>query len=208
VWGAWQFYPVAEPWAKNANLGSDFDHWFLNLFSRPEPFVENRGGYLTLSFIPTLATAILGLIAGRWLAEGAPVRRYLFAGALALGAGLVLDSTGLCPSVKRIWTPAWVLVSGGWCFWLLAAFHWLIDVQGWKAWAWPLAVVGTNSIAAYLIAHLWEGFIERALVTHLGAGIFQIFGTGFEPPLKGAATLLVLWLFLVWMERRKIFLRV
>jgi predicted acyltransferase len=208
VWGAWQFYPVAEPWAKNANLGSDFDHWFLNLFSRPEPFVENRGGYLTLSFIPTLATAILGLIAGRWLAEGAPVRRYLFAGALALGAGLVLDSTGLCPSVKRIWTPAWVLVSGGWCFWLLAAFHWLIDVQGWKAWAWPLAVVGKNSIAAYLVAHLWEGFIERALVTHLGAGIFQIFGTGFEPPLKGAATLLVLWLFLAWMYQRKIFLRV
>jgi len=208
VWGAWAFYPVAEPWAKNANLGSDFDHWFLNLFPRPEPFVENRGGYLTLSFIPTLATAILGLIAGRWLAEGAPVRRYCYAGALALGAGLLLDSTGLCPSVKRIWTPAWVLVSGGWCFWLLAAFHWVVDVRGLRAWAWPLAVIGTNSIAAYLIAHLWEGFIERALVTHLGAGIFQIFGTGFEPLLKGAATLLVLWLFLVWMERRRIFLRV
>lgn len=35
VWGAWAFYPVAEPWAKNANLGSDFDRWFLNLFPRP-----------------------------------------------------------------------------------------------------------------------------------------------------------------------------
>ena len=206
VWGAWQFYPVAEPWAKNANIGSDFDRWFLNLVPRPEPFVENRGGYLTLSFIPTLATSILGLIAGRWLEDGAPVRRYLFAGALALGAGLVLDSTGVCPSVKRIWTPAWVLVSGGGCFWLLATFHWLVDVQGLKAW--PLSVVGKNSIAAYLIAHLWEGFIERALVTHLGAGSFEIFGAGFEPLLKGAATLLVLWLFLVWMERRRIFLRV
>ena len=170
--------------------------------------MENRGGYLTLSFIPTLATAILGLIAGRWLAEGAPVRRYLLGGAAALGAGLLLDSSGLCPSVKRIWTPAWVMVSGGWCFWLLAAFHWVVDVQGWKGWAWPLAVIGTNSIAAYLIAHLWEGFIERALVTHLGAGTFQSLGAGFEPLLKGAATLLVLWLLLAWMERRKIFLRV
>ena len=98
--------------------------------------------------------------------------------------------------------------SRGWCFWLLAAFHWVVDVQGWKGWAWPLAVIGTNSIAAYLIAHLWEGFIERALVTHFGAGTFEPFGAGFEPLLKGAATLLVLWLFLAWMERRRIFLRV
>ena len=208
VWGAWQFYPVADPWAKNANLGSDFDRWLLNLFPRAEPFVENRGGSLTLSFIPTLATSILGLIGGRWLEEGAPVRRYLFAGAAALGAGLVLDSAGVCPSVKRIWTPAWVLVSGGWCFGFLAAFHWVVDVRGWKSWAWPLAVIGTNSIAAYLISHLWEGFIERSLVTHFGAGCFQLLGAGFEPLVKGACTLLVLWLFLVWMDRRKIFLRV
>ena len=70
------------------------------------------------------------------------------------------------------------------------------------------AVIGTNSIAAYLIAHLWDGFIERALVTHLSARIFQTFGAGFEQLLKDAAILLVLWLFLAWMERRKIFLRV
>ena len=81
-------------------------------------------------------------------------------------------------------------------------------IRGWKGWAWPLAVIGTNSIAAYLIAHLWDGFIERALVTHLSARIFQTFGAGFEQLLKDAAILLVLWLFLAWMERRKIFLRV
>ena len=69
-------------------------------------------------------------------------------------------------------------------------------------------MIGTNSIAAYLIAHLWDGFIERTLVTHLSAGIFHIVRTGFEPLLKGAAILLILWLFLAWMERRKIFLRV
>ena len=70
------------------------------------------------------------------------------------------------------------------------------------------AVNGTNWIAAYHIAHLREGFIERAFGTHLGTGTFQTFGAGFEPLLKGAATLLVLWLFLAWMYRRRIFLRV
>ncbi len=208
VWGVWSLYPVGEPWAKNANLGHDFDVWFLNLFPRPALFEANRGGYLTLNFIPTLATSILGLIAGRWLDDRASLRRSLFAGAAAIGAGVLLESADLCPIVKRIWTPAWVLFSGGCCFWLLAAFHWVVDLQGLKRWAWPLAVVGRNSIAAYLIAHLWESFVERSLVTHLGAGLFQVCGAGFEPLLKGAGTLLVLWLFLVWMERRRIFLRI
>ena len=44
----------------------------------------------------------------------------------------------------------------------------LYGIRGWKGWAWPLAAIGTKPIAAYLLAHLWEGFIERALVTHLG----------------------------------------
>ena len=81
-------------------------------------------------------------------------------------------------------------------------------IRGWKGWAWPLAAIGTKPIAAHLLAHLWDSFIERALVTHLGARIFQTFGAGFEQLLKDAAILLVLWLFLAWMERRKIFLRV
>ncbi|MFM7077315.1 MAG: acyltransferase family protein [Planctomycetaceae bacterium] len=216
VWAAWRFYPVADPWAKNANIGHDFDVWFLNLFPREKPFVANGGGYLTLSFIPTLATSILGLIAGRWLADGAPVARFLLAGAACLGAGLVLDQVQdvrylkelYCPIVKRIWTPSWVLASGGVCFWFVALFHWLVDLQGRKAWAWPLVVVGTNSIAAYLIAHLWDGFIERSLITHLGSGVFRVFGDGFEPLVKGAAVLLVMWACLAWMWRRRIFLRV
>ena len=86
-WLAWALYPAAGPgfnwqavgvppdwphhytgfmahWNKNANLGNAFDQWFLNLFPRTSPFVDNEGGYLTLSFIPTLGTMILGLIAG------------------------------------------------------------------------------------------------------------------------------------------------
>lgn len=51
-------------WNKNSNLAWAFDTWFLNLFPRERPFLYNGGGYATLSFIPTLATMMLGLIAG------------------------------------------------------------------------------------------------------------------------------------------------
>ncbi len=54
----------AAHWNKNSNLAWAFDTWFLNLFPREKPFMYNGGGYATLSFIPTLGTMILGLIAG------------------------------------------------------------------------------------------------------------------------------------------------
>ena len=52
---------------KNSNLSWAFDTWFLNLFPRESPFRFNEGGWSTLSFIPTLATMMLGLWAGEWL---------------------------------------------------------------------------------------------------------------------------------------------
>lgn len=209
-WLAWALYPIAPGlpfeahWAKNANFGHAFDVWFLNLFPRPEPFVENRGGYLTLSFIPTLGTMILGLVAGRWLRASSPeipYRRFLAAGAIGLAAGALLHYAGICPVVKRIWTPSWTLFSGGACFLLLAAFCRM------KAW-FPLVVIGTNSIAAYLIAHLFDEFITRSFRTHLGNGVFQVFGPAYQPLLLGSAVLLAFWLILFWMYRRKLFLKI
>src|SRR4029079_9144826 len=74
----------AAHWNKNTNLAWAFDRWFLNLFPREKPFLNNGGGYATLSFIPTLGTMILGLIAGGWLKSGAShaekLKRFIIAG--------------------------------------------------------------------------------------------------------------------------------
>lgn len=202
----------AAHWQKNSNLVWAFDTWFLNLFPRGRTFDCNGGGYATLSFIPTLATMILGLIAGGVLRSertpGARVRWLGLAGALALAAGWLLDALGVCPSVKRIWTPSWVLFSGGWCLLLLAGFYAVLDLWQKKGWAFPLVVVGMNSIAAYCIAHLFDGFTASALKTHLGTDFFKFAGVAYEPFFRGAAVLFVLWLMLFWLYRRRIFLRI
>ena len=235
-WLAWALYPVAGPnfdwssvgvsaawnaqhnytgfaahWNKNYNLGNAFDQWFLNLFPREKPFVYSEGGYLTLSFIPTLGTMILGLIAGRWLRAAAPripMRQFLLAGVVGIASGLCLHFTHICPVVKRIWTPSWTLFSGGACFLLLAAFCWVIEVKRYRRWAFFLVVIGMNSIAAYCIAHLFDGFISSSLNTHLGEGVFKAFGSAYQPLLHGILILLVMWLILFWMYRRELFLRI
>jgi predicted acyltransferase len=205
------FTGFAAHWNKNYNFGNRFDQWFLNLFPREQPFVYNSGGYLTLSFIPTLGTMILGLIAGRWLREsapGVPVRKFILAGLAGILLGLALHYTGICPVVKRIWTPSWTIFSGGICFLFLAAFSWVMEARGSKKWAFPLVVIGTNSIAAYLIAHLMEGFLASSLRIHLGANFFRFAGAGLEPFFRGAAILLGYMLVLLWMYRRRVFLKI
>ena len=200
----------AAHWDKNSNLAWAFDTWFLNLFPREKPFLYNGGGYSTLSFIPTLGTMILGLIAGGILrGEGSrKATRLALMGVVLLAVGACLGWLGICPVVKRIWTPSWTLYSGGWCFLLLAGFYSVIDCAGRKAWAFPLIVIGMNSIAAYCIAHLFEDFIRKNLVTHLGWGIFKFMGEPYQPLLHGAATLGIMWLLLYWMYKRKLFLKI
>jgi predicted acyltransferase len=210
-WHQHLFTGFAAHWNKNSNLGQAFDLWFLNLFPRTRPFVYNAGGYLTLSFIPTLGTMLLGLIAGQWFREAAPripLRRFLVAGALLCAAGLLLHFTGICPIVKRIWTPAWTLFSGGACFLFLAAFSWIVDVKNHRRLAFPLVVVGMNSLAAYLIAELCGNFVESSFRIHLGMRVLNAFGENVEPVFLGALTLATYWLMLYWMYRKKVLIRI
>ena len=202
----------AAHWNKNSNLAWAFDVWFLNLFPREHPFAFNGGGYATLSFIPTLGTMVLGLLAGGVLRAPRPplarVRWLVVAGLIGLGSGWLLNALGICPLVKRIWTPSFTLWSGGCCFLLLAGFYAVIDVLGRRRGAFPLVVIGMNSIAAYCMTELWPRFIQESLKTHLGEGVFHIFGDAYFPLLLGAAGLLVIWLILLWMYKRRIFLRI
>ena len=217
-WAAWALYPAPGPgfdwnavgvpddwhshilhgfaahWNKNSNLGQAFDVWFLNLFPRPSRFLFNDGGYLTLSFIPTLGTMLLGLAAGRWFIESPlviPIRKFLIAAVALMAAGLLLHFTGINPIVKRIWTPAWTLWSGGVCFLFLAAFSWFVDVKKNTKIVFPLVVVGMNSIAAYLIAHLFEDFVLSSFRINLGMRVLNVFGTALEPVFIGALALAV-----------------
>lgn len=202
----------ASHWDKNSNLGQAFDVWFLNLFPREKPFLYNGGGYLTLSFIPTLGTMVFGILAGRWLKnlpdQRDKMRTLVKAGAIGLAAGVILHFTGVCPIVKRIWTPSWTIFSAGWAFLILAAFYFVIDFKGLKSWSFPLVVIGMNSIAAYCLAHLIEGFIVSSVRTHLGRNFFELFGENYSSLVRGGTVVLALWLILYWMYRRKIFLRI
>jgi predicted acyltransferase len=224
----------AAHWEFNTNPAAVFDRWFLNLFPRSKPYPYNPGGYTTLNFIPSIVTMLLGVVAGDWLRSnrtaGTKILGLSLAGAVCLVAGSALDP--ICPVVKRIWTPSWVIYSTAWTCWLLALFYTVIDVWKLRGWAFPLVVVGLNSIAMYLMAQLLKPFTRSQVRIHVGtflewlgqvipatrqylpapasstAKIPDIFGGTYGPIIESLAVLLVLWLVCLWMYRRRIFLRI
>lgn len=225
-------------WSKNGNAFHFFDVWLLNLFPRAEgePFEYNSGGYQTLNFVPSIGTMLLGILCGQLLLSGLPPRKklawLLLAALVCWGLGVLAGAT-CCPVVKRIWTPAWVLFSGGYVIGMLALFYLLFDMLPLRRLAFPLVVVGMNSIAVYLMGQLLRGWFTREIVQkHFGWGVEGMLGflamrldladrlgtsaaeTGpvmyvtFQPVVDAVSALLVIWLIAYWMYRKKIFIRI
>ena len=202
----------AAHWNKNTNAAWAFDRWFLNLFPRELPFRFNGGGYSTLSFIPTLATMILGLIAGKWLKNNssgsALVARYVITSAILFATALLLDISDINPIVKRIWTPSWTLFSGGWCFLLLSAFYFIVDIKQNSSWFKLLIVTGSNSIAAYLLADTLAGFFDHSFRIHLGQNYDLILGEAYRSLISGGLVLFTECLIMFNLYKKKIFIKI
>jgi predicted acyltransferase len=210
----WQYnlHGFAAHWNMNTNFAWAFDKWFLNLFPRETPFLNNHGGYSTLSFIPTLGTMLIGLFAGHALQSSSTPREkiisFLVTGISLMAIAIFLHATGINPIVKRIWTPAWTIFSSGICFLFLAFFYAVIDVANKKKWAFVLTIIGINSIAAYVIADGFGSFITQSLYIHLGENYDHFFGLAYATLVKGALVLFIEWLILYWMYKKKIFIKI
>ena len=203
----------AAHWNKNTNFAWAFDQWFMNIFPRENPFLFNGGGYSTLSFIPTLGTMVLGLLAGNILNSSITTSKK-FKSFVSYGIGLILlgaliHFAGINPIVKRIWTPAWTIFSGGICFLFLAMFYGLIDMKDRKKGTFFLMVIGVNSIAAYVIADGgMRNVINDSLFIHLGKNFDQILGPAYATLISGGLVLFFEWLILYWMYKKKLFIKI
>ena len=152
------------------------------------------------------ATVLMGVLAGHLLRARLPGRRKALLLAAA-GLGCLLGGwlwSFAFPIIKHIWTSSMVLWSGGWCLLLLALFYWIIDVLGYRRWAFFFTVIGMNAIVAYMapdiipFPHI-SNTLFAGLAKHLG--MFGNFLVAF-----GAVG--VLWVGLYYMYRKQTFVRI
>ena len=160
-----------------------------------------------LSTLPAIATCLLGVFAGLLIKnkniEDRRKVQYLLSAGLA--AVLLGHLWGLqFPVIKKIWTSSYVLVAGGYACMVLALFHQVIEIQGWRKWAQPFVWIGMNPITLYLVFNLvpFEDFAKRIV----GGPVQQSLGSGGELVIA----LLVLAMILAlarFLYKRQIFLR-
>ena len=152
-------------------------------------------------------TVMLGAFAGKIMKEGKADRKRVVR--ILSVAGLVLVGLGLLwslqmPVIKRLWTGSMTLLSGGYCFLLMALFYYWIDYKGHtRGLAW-LKVYGMNSITAYLLGEVVN---FRCVAASVSYGLEQYLGTWY-PVWLTFANYLILFLLLRAMYKCGLFLKV
>lgn len=163
-----------------------------------------------LCTMPAIVTAMLGMFTGELVrlpqARVSGGRKTL----LMLGAAVVLLAAGLLwsrwfPVNKKLWSSTFVLVVGAYSLAMFAIFYWIIDVKGWKSWAFPFKVVGMNSITIYLAQKVIS---FKYTTDFLTGGLVAICPEQWGAVIAGLCRFGLAWLFLLFLYKHKIFLRV
>ena len=178
---------------------------FLTTAHRPE------GGIGTVTMI---GNAMLGIFAGDILrgkcASGGrkTAQLFIYAALLAVCGLLMTFAFGeySLPVNKSVWSSSFALVTASISSVLLAVFYWIVDVKGWRRWGFFFKVIGMNAITVYLLMR--TVFNTPFALEYFFSGLYKIM-----PPLVAdffaqAGLIAIVWTFLLFLYRRKIFLKV
>ncbi len=166
-------------------------------------FGDNEG---ILSTIPAVATTLLGVLSGHWMKRNVPpmekLKGLIVGGIISLILSLIINTW--FPINKLIWTSSYVLFAGGWSMLLFALFFYIIDMKGYKKWAFFFIVIGMNPITIYVLQSQFNfGSIPhifvRGFIDHLG---------DFKPLFWALCVAATKWLFLYILYKKKIFIKI
>jgi len=175
-----------------------------------------------LSTVPAISTTLFGVLTGHWLrterSQYEKVAGLFVAGAICVGVGWSCNP--FFPINKALWTSSYVVFTAGLALQLLALCYWLVDIKGYRRWAWPFIVFGVNAIALFVGSALMVrimGLIKMPTghggTTSLQGWVFQHLFLSWASPVNAslayAIAFILFWLFLMWLlYRKRILIRV
>ncbi len=158
-----------------------------------------------LSYLGFASSVLIGVLAGELLLSARSTKVKCLA-LYGYGAGLVV--LGLIwsiwlPIIKLLWTSSFVLVAGGLSCLMMATFYLMIDVLGYRRWAFPFTIIGVNALAVYMATELFDfRHIGNIFVGQLLARVAP-----WDEVLAQTAAFAIVWLILYWMYRTRSFVK-
>ena len=228
-WAILTFIPApgfaAGDLSKEGSIASHLDRVLLgkHMWSGGKGVYEPEG---ILSTLGALATTLAGVLTGHLLrsrrTDTEKVSAMFVAGAACIVAGWAWNYWH--PVNKPLWTSSYVLLTAGMALQLLAVCYWLIDIKGYKRWAWPFRVFGVNALVVFVLT----GWMARAMTikewwnlpradgtagANLQTYVYQHFFASWLAPLNAslayAVCFVLLWLGLMAiLYKKKIYIKV
>ena len=162
--------------------------------------------YSTLNFIASTVWTLSGVWVGRLLMKSKSHESNLkkLAGGMVASFAVAFALRPWIPFIKQLCTASFILYSLGWVLFMLIGFYWVVEAMGYRKWAFPLVVVGMNSIFIYFVSEVLFQWLDRAV----GVFTFHYNFIGKLAPVAQATTVLfVMWCMCYWLYKRRIFLK-
>lgn len=184
-------------------------HGFIDRSIMPGRLLEgtfDENGLFTQ--LPALCLTILGSIAGDIFREQKEspygiLKQLVLFGIVCIAIAMVWNLH--FPINKRLWTSSFILLTGGLSFLCLALFYWVIDILQFNSWAFFFVVIGMNSITIYLAYHFIDfGFTSKLLFE----GLYVNAPEPWHPVFQSLGALVLVWVFLYVLYRKKIFIKI
>ena len=199
-------FPDAARFSQEGNFACYFDRAFLpgRIY---DPLYDPCG---LSGIIPAISTALLGMLTGMFIRTSnerfSPIKK---AGYMT-GAGIGLIAIGLLwglifPVNKPLWSSSYVCLAGGISLLLFTLFYWIIDICGYRRWTLFFTVIGVNSITIYL----GQSIINFQFTANfIFGGFVNLFPKAWAPLMNSLTFIAICWLFLYFLYRKKVFIKV
>lgn len=189
-----------EIFSGKMNLAIYIDDVVLGEFHR-------HGSWQVLATISFISNMLLGVFIGQILfssrTKESKTKLLFIYGFGMLTAGLIWGQ--FFPVIRSLWTSSFVLLTCGISTLLLASFYFIIDVLGYSKWAFFFVVFGVNSIAIYMMAHMFD---FRLVGNIFVGGLASLFSSNVQAFIQAVGAMTVMWLVMYWMYKKKTFIKI
>ena len=166
-----------------------------------------RGSWEVLATVNFVANVLIGVLVGQLLIRAA-TKQYKLKMLLGIGSAMLVGGFiwgFFFPVIRSLWSSSFVVETCGIATLLLALLFWLNDVLGYVKWAFFFMMFGVNSIAIYMMAHLFD---FRLIGNIILGGLGRFWAPNVQDFVQACGAMVIMYLIVYYMYQKRTFIKI